>query len=89
MPHRASEARTVTLDFGKPEGQELLRQLASEAGVLVENSRPGVVEKCGLGPDQLLMINPRLVALRHRSAWPTASPGSPGRRHAASGTDCR
>ena len=45
IPHRASEARTVTLDFGKPEGQELLRQLAAEADVLVENSRPGVMEK--------------------------------------------
>ena len=79
----------MTLDFGKPEGQELLRQLAAEADVRVENSRPGVMEKWGLGPDQLLKINPRLVVLRHRSAWPTASPGSPGRRHAASGTDCR
>lgn len=79
----------MTLDFGKPEGQELLRQLAAEADVLVENSWPGVMEKWGLGPDQLRMINPRLVVLRHRSAWPTASPGSPGRRHAASRADCR
>jgi crotonobetainyl-CoA:carnitine CoA-transferase CaiB-like acyl-CoA transferase len=84
----ARNKRTVTPDFGKPEGQELLRQLAAEPDVLVENSRPGVMEKWGLGPDQLLMINPRLVVLRHRSAWPTASPGSP-RRHAASGTDRR
>ena len=56
--------RTVTLDFGKPEGQELLRQLAAEADVLVENFRPGVMEKWGLGPDRLLEINPRLVMLR-------------------------
>jgi crotonobetainyl-CoA:carnitine CoA-transferase CaiB-like acyl-CoA transferase len=56
--------RTVTLDFGKPEGQDLLRQLAVEADVLVENFRPGVMEKWGLGPDQLLTLNPRLVMLR-------------------------
>src|ERR671927_344463 len=60
----ARNKRTVTLDFGKPEGQVLLRQLAAEADVLVENFRPGVMEKWGLGPDQLLMINPRLVMLR-------------------------
>src|SRR5215218_7136837 len=56
--------RTVTLNLGKPDGQELLRQLAAEADVLVENFRPGVMEKWGLGPDQLLTINPRLVMLR-------------------------
>jgi hypothetical protein len=56
--------RTVTLDFDKPEGQELLRQLAAEADVLVENFRPGVMERWGLGPDRLLEINPRLVMLR-------------------------
>src|SRR3954453_12041593 len=56
--------RTVTLDFGKPEGQELLRQLTADADVLVENFRPGVMEKWGLGPDDLLPINPRLVMLR-------------------------
>jgi crotonobetainyl-CoA:carnitine CoA-transferase CaiB-like acyl-CoA transferase len=56
--------RTVTLDFGKPEGQDLLRQLAVEADVLVENFRPGVMEKWGLGPDQLLTLNARLVMLR-------------------------
>jgi len=56
--------RTVTLDLGKPEGQELLRQLAAEADVLVENVRPGVMDKWGLDPDQLLVTDPRLVVLR-------------------------
>jgi crotonobetainyl-CoA:carnitine CoA-transferase CaiB-like acyl-CoA transferase len=37
-------------DFGKPEGQELLRQLAAEADVLVEDFRPGVMERWCLGP---------------------------------------
>src|SRR3954465_11705850 len=50
--------RTGPWDLGKPEGQELLRQLAADADVLVENFRPGVMEKWGLGPDDLLAINP-------------------------------
>ena len=56
--------RTVTLNLGKPEGQNLLRRLVADADVLVENFRPGVMEKWGLGPDELLDINPRLVMLR-------------------------
>src|SRR4051795_5636524 len=56
--------RTVTLDLGQPEGADLLRRLAGQADVLVENFRPGVMEKWGLGPDDLLAINPRLVMLR-------------------------
>ena len=56
--------RAVTLNLGKPAGQELLRQLAADADVLVENFRPGVMEQWGLGPDELQAINPRLVLLR-------------------------
>jgi crotonobetainyl-CoA:carnitine CoA-transferase CaiB-like acyl-CoA transferase len=47
-----------------PGGQELLRELAADADVIVENFRPGVMEKWGLGPDTLLDVNPRLVMLR-------------------------
>jgi len=56
--------RTMTLDFGKTDGQAILRRLVAQADVLVENFRPGVMEKWGLGPDQLLDVNPRLVMLR-------------------------
>jgi crotonobetainyl-CoA:carnitine CoA-transferase CaiB-like acyl-CoA transferase len=56
--------RTVTLNLGKPEGQDILRRLVADADVLVENFRPGVMEKWGLGPDVLLEVNPRLVMLR-------------------------
>jgi hypothetical protein len=56
--------RTVTLDLGQPEGADLLRRLAGQADVLVENFRPGVMERWGLGPDDLLAVNPRLVMLR-------------------------
>jgi crotonobetainyl-CoA:carnitine CoA-transferase CaiB-like acyl-CoA transferase len=56
--------RTMTLNFGKPRGQELLRKLVADADVLVENFRPGVMEKWNVGPDQLFEVNPRLVMLR-------------------------
>jgi crotonobetainyl-CoA:carnitine CoA-transferase CaiB-like acyl-CoA transferase len=54
----------VTLNLGKPEGQDILRRLALEADVLIENFRPGVLEGWNLGPDELLATNPRLVMLR-------------------------
>jgi crotonobetainyl-CoA:carnitine CoA-transferase CaiB-like acyl-CoA transferase len=60
----ARNKRAVTLNFGKPEGAELLRKLVADADVLVENFRPGVMEKWDLGPDVLLKLNPRLVMLR-------------------------
>jgi crotonobetainyl-CoA:carnitine CoA-transferase CaiB-like acyl-CoA transferase len=60
----ARNKRTVTLDLHNPDGQDLLRRLAAQSDVLVENFRPGVFEKWGLGPDQLLEINPGLVMLR-------------------------
>jgi crotonobetainyl-CoA:carnitine CoA-transferase CaiB-like acyl-CoA transferase len=56
--------RTVTLNLGQPAGQELLERLAFDADVLIENFRPGVMEKWGLGPDRLHEINPALVILR-------------------------
>jgi crotonobetainyl-CoA:carnitine CoA-transferase CaiB-like acyl-CoA transferase len=60
----ARNKRTVTLNIGKPDGQEILRRLVAGADVLIENFRPGVMENWGLGPDELLAINPRLVMLR-------------------------
>jgi crotonobetainyl-CoA:carnitine CoA-transferase CaiB-like acyl-CoA transferase len=60
----ARNKRTVTLNLGTAQGQELLRRLVLDADVLVENFRPGVMEKWGLGPDRLLDVNPALVILR-------------------------
>jgi crotonobetainyl-CoA:carnitine CoA-transferase CaiB-like acyl-CoA transferase len=54
----------ITLNLGTAEGQQVLRDLVVDADVLVENFRPGVLEKWGLGPDHLHDINPRLVMLR-------------------------
>ena len=56
--------RSVALDLRQPEAQEIVRQLARDADVLIENFRPGAMEDWGLGPDALLAMNPRLIMLR-------------------------
>ena len=57
--------KSVTLDLGSSEGQGLLKRLAEQADVLIEGFRPGVMERWGLGPDELREVNPRLVMLRY------------------------
>lgn len=54
----------VAADLKSPEGAEAVRRLADTADVLVEGLRPGVTERLGLGPDDLLARNPRLVYAR-------------------------
>jgi formyl-CoA transferase len=56
--------RSVALDLKKAEAQEIVRKLAAEADVLIENFRPGALEGWGLGPQQLVEANPKLVVLR-------------------------
>ena len=56
--------RSLTLNFRNPEAQDLLRRLVLEADVLVENFRPGTMEKMGCGWEDLRKINPRLVMAR-------------------------
>ncbi len=56
--------RCVTLDLGKPEGQEIFKKLIADADVLTENFRPGTMEKWGLGWEVLHALNPRLVFVR-------------------------
>ena len=56
--------RNVVIDFGTPDGQSLVRELVAKSDVLIENFRPGVMERWGLGWDALRAINPRLVMLR-------------------------
>jgi formyl-CoA transferase len=56
--------RTITLNFAQPEGQELMIELVKTADVLIENFRPGTLERWNLGPERLLGINPRLVLVR-------------------------
>ncbi len=56
--------RAMTLNLRLAQGQEILKRLASTADVLIENFRPGTLEKWGLGPEVLQAINPRLVITR-------------------------
>jgi crotonobetainyl-CoA:carnitine CoA-transferase CaiB-like acyl-CoA transferase len=56
--------RAVTLDLGRPEGQEIFRRMAAQSDVVIENFRPDTLEKWGLGPDRLHADNPRLVIAR-------------------------
>ncbi len=56
--------RTVVLDIKDDEGRATLLRLVDDAHVLVENSRPGTLERLGLGPDVLLERNPSLVVTR-------------------------
>ena len=57
--------KSITLNLGTPEGQDLLKRLVVEADVLIEGFRPGAMEKWGLGPNDLLAVNPKLVMLRY------------------------
>jgi len=53
--------RSITVDHSKPEGADILRRLASESDVFIENFRPGVLKKYGLDYAALRQDNPRLI----------------------------
>lgn len=77
-----SEARnkkTVTLDLRKPDGVELFKRLVAKSDVVLENFRPGTLEKWGIGFEELRKLNPKLVMLRI-SAYGQTGPkrGEPG-----------
>jgi crotonobetainyl-CoA:carnitine CoA-transferase CaiB-like acyl-CoA transferase len=84
--------RTATLVLSRPEGQAIMERLVAGTDVLIENFRPGVMEKWGLGPDRLLELNPNLVMLRvtgfgqtgpysHRRAFGTLAEAMSGLAH--------
>jgi crotonobetainyl-CoA:carnitine CoA-transferase CaiB-like acyl-CoA transferase len=56
--------KCITLDMRNDKGQQLARELCKTADVVVENFRPGVLEKWGMGYEQLQQINPRLIMVR-------------------------
>lgn len=60
----ARNKRSVTCNLRIPEGQALARRLIAKADVVVENFKPGTLEKWGLGPDRLLADNPGLIIAR-------------------------
>ncbi|MFI7702478.1 CaiB/BaiF CoA transferase family protein [Nonomuraea sp. NPDC049480] len=56
--------RTAAVDLSRAEGQEILRRLAGRSDVLIENFRPGTLERWNLAPEDLLALNPRLIVAR-------------------------
>ena len=62
---------SVALDLGKPEGVEVLKALVKDADVIVQNFRPGAVERMGIGPDVLMAINPNLIYVSISGFGPT------------------
>lgn len=56
--------RTITINLGSPDGAALLLRLVADADVLIENFRPGTLERWGIGPEELHAANPRLVIAR-------------------------
>lgn len=63
-PVVARGKKSVTCNLRTPEGQDLARQIIAKADVVVENFRPGTLERWGLGVDQLQEINPGLIVAR-------------------------
>ncbi len=61
---QARNKKSLTLNLKHPEGLAILKQLLGEADILIENFRPGVLEKLGLGWEVLHALNPKLVMVR-------------------------
>jgi crotonobetainyl-CoA:carnitine CoA-transferase CaiB-like acyl-CoA transferase len=60
----ARNKKSVTLDLAKPRGRELAKALAAKSDVLIENFRPGTMEKWGMSPLELKALNPELIVAR-------------------------
>jgi len=78
--------KSITLDLREPRGQEIARSLATQVDVLLENFKPGTLEKWDLGPDELKAENPGLIVVRV-SGWGQTGPRSaePGYASVAEG----
>lgn len=61
---QARNKKSLTLNLKHPDGLNILKQLLADADILIENFRPGVLEKLGLGWDVLHALNPKLVMVR-------------------------
>jgi alpha-methylacyl-CoA racemase len=71
---------SVAVDLRSTSGGDLVRRLIGSADVLVEGFRPGVAERLGVGPDEMLAANPRLVYGR-MTGWGQEGPMSPRAGH--------
>ncbi len=90
--------RTVGLSLSVPEGAEIFRRMAARADVVVENFRPGTLERWGVGPKALHSANPRLVIARitgfgqggpyaHRAGFGTLAEAMSGFAHLTGAAD--
>jgi formyl-CoA transferase len=61
---QARNKKSLTLNLKLPEAQEIVRKLVKDADVVIENFRPGAMEKWGLGWDALSKVNPGLIMVR-------------------------
>ena len=61
---QARNKKSVTVNLRSAEGQEIVRKLARDADIVVENFRPGALEKWNIGWEQLSAINPKLIMVR-------------------------
>ncbi|MCM3687342.1 CaiB/BaiF CoA transferase family protein [Kocuria rosea] len=60
----ARNKKSVTLDLRSDTGREAVKKIAAQCDVVIENFRPGTLEKWGLGPDVLTELNPELIMVR-------------------------
>lgn len=61
---QARNKKSITLDLRKPEGQQIAQELVRRVDVVIENFRPGTLEKWNLGPDVMHAINPDAIVVR-------------------------
>src|SRR3569832_1175855 len=61
---QARNKKSVTLNMKDPQGQEIAKRLALDADIIIENYRPGVLEKWGVGYEVLKKINPATIMVR-------------------------
>jgi alpha-methylacyl-CoA racemase len=64
MPVLDRGRRSIEVDLKHPDGVDIVRRLAARSDILLEGYRPGVLERLGLAPDELVSTNPRLVVGR-------------------------
>lgn len=67
----------MTLDLKQPAAQEIIKELARQSDILVENFKHGTLEKLGLGYDDLSAINPRLIWANISGYGPQGPSGRP------------
>lgn len=65
--------RSIVIDLKAEAGAALARQLAGRADILIEGNRPGVMERLGLGPEDMLALNPKLIYAR-MTGWGQTGP---------------